>query len=95
MLCCFGFPIFICIFNFVCYRWQESGHLGLHGDLVAGHVMEGHDRACVVAPIIYNSAPVPLARVHGLEPRDVIPILVQVRMIEYNENAFMFRYEMF
>jgi len=44
--------------------------------------VEGHDHACVVAPIVHNLAPVLFARVLDLEPRDVIPIVVQVRTIE-------------
>lgn len=59
-------------------KYQESGHLGLRGDLVAGHVAEGHDHACVIASIVRNSAPVPFAGVLGLEPRDVIPMFVQL-----------------
>ena len=43
---------------------------------------EVHDHACAVAPIVYNSAPAPFARVLALEPRAVIPIVVQVRMAE-------------
>lgn len=65
------------------YQSQECGHHGLHGDPAAGHVVEGHDHAFVVALIVYNSAPVLFVKVLGLKRRDVIPMVVkyQVRMM--------------
>lgn len=77
----FVIPLFFFLSN--CYHCQGSGHHGLDGDLVAGHVMEEHDHACAVVSIVHNPAPMPFAGVFGLKVRDAMLIVVQVRMMPF------------